>query len=407
MTASRDEAALSRIELVVLACLSQKTPPTDAELASAVHQLAMPGETIEQARKRAVELLSELQRRRLVGLSPDRPSSSRKATKPVDSKDAERKLTDEGKRALRTTFKLTQTPTWAQVRDKHLPVLALGIAPGSKPAADACTESALIAAVLRTRFGVRDGRTPNEVCDALIANALGMPTGKLTLGRMRAHVLLQGLDGHAKGAPSPADKDYAKRVALWVACEAIGATGGSPKIATALGSRWVCGDANPPGVRPIVPTRREAVPLVVVPAPRADAAPPQVDGRGHTVDRAPTPEARPPQPPAIALLDVVRETIPRVGNDGRFGKEKVYVSAIWHSIDRSRRPAEMSLDHFKRWLVGANREGSLVLARADLIGAMDAKQVSESEINDRGATFHFVLDQRHGASASQWESHVR
>jgi hypothetical protein len=47
-----------------------------------------------------------------------------------------------------------------------------------------------------------------------------------------------------------------------------------------------------------------------------------------------------------------------------------------------------------------------VLARADLIGAMDARQVTESEINDRGVTFHFVLDQRNGASWSQRESHA-
>jgi hypothetical protein len=48
----------------------------------------------------------------------------------------------------------------------------------------------------------------------------------------------------------------------------------------------------------------------------------------------------------------------------------------------------------------------MVLARADLIGAMDAKQISESEINDRGATFHFVLDQRNGVTPLLRESHA-
>jgi hypothetical protein len=37
---------------------------------------------------------------------------------------------------------------------------------------------------------------------------------------------------------------------------------------------------------------------------------------------------------------------------------------------------------------------------------MDAKQINESEINDRGATFHFVLDQRNGAAVSQRETHA-
>jgi hypothetical protein len=106
------------------------------------------------------------------------------------------------------------------------------------------------------------------------------------------------------------------------------------------------------------------------------------------------------------LLEVVRDAIPRIGAEGRFG-EKVYVSAIWRTIERDRKAGDLSLDHFKRWLVRANRDGWLVLARADLIGAMDAKQVNESEINDRGATFHFVLDHRNGTSVSQREHHAR
>jgi hypothetical protein len=85
----------------------------------------------------------------------------------------------------------------------------------------------------------------------------------------------------------------------------------------------------------------------------------------------------------------------------------VFVSAIWRSIEHDRRLVDLSLDRFKRWLVTANRDGWLVLARADLIGAMDSKQVAESEIEDRGATFHFVLDQRIGALASHRGSHAR
>jgi hypothetical protein len=121
--------------------------------------------------------------------------------------------------------------------------------------------------------------------------------------------------------------------------------------------------------------------------------------------RFPLSDSRSVQPPNQNLLEVVRETIPRIGAEGRFG-EKVYVSAIWRTLERDRKVGELSLDHFKRWLVGANRDGWLVLARADLIGAMDASQVTESEINDRGATFHFVLDQRNGASVSQQETHA-
>ena len=63
MVQSRDESSPSRSELVVLACLSQSRPPSDAELGDAVQQLASPREPAEIARQRAVELLAGLVRR--------------------------------------------------------------------------------------------------------------------------------------------------------------------------------------------------------------------------------------------------------------------------------------------------------------------------------------------------------
>jgi hypothetical protein len=289
-----------------------------------------------------------------------------------------RKLTENGKKVLRVSFQLSRTPTWSQVRDKHLPSLALGIPPGSERAKKVCTETGLTAAVLGERYGVHDASTPMAVCDAMIAELLGMPRGPLTLERIRAHVLLRRIDRSSKGMPSPDEKGYASKLAAWIACSAVGASGTQRKMSRALGRRWVSGETQPPA--------KGAPDIVVV-------QPPQPLPTG----------APPPQPPN--LLDVVRDIIPRVGAEGRFG-EKVYVSAIWHTIERDRKAGDLSLDHFKRWLLRANRDGQIVLARADLIGAMDAKQVNESEINDRGATFHFVLDQRNGAAISHRESHA-
>jgi hypothetical protein len=298
-----------------------------------------------------------------------------------------RKLTDSGKRVLRNAFQLPRVPTWAQVRDRHLPSLALGVPPGSELAATACTEDAMMAAVLCARFGIRDAATPMDVCDALIANALGMSGGKLTLDRIRAHVLLRGVDRQARDIPSPDVKGYPARLAAWIACSAIGASETPRKMARALARRWVCGEASPLGVGAAAPTTGASAPSTAV-----GAAPPQPQPSGSP---APTPN----------LIEAVRDAIPRIGAEGRFG-EKVYVSAIWRTIERDRKAGDLSLDHFKRWLVRANRDGWLVLARADLIGAMDAKQVNESEINDRGATFHFVLDPRYGGSVSQRDSHA-
>jgi hypothetical protein len=425
MAQSREEA-LSRSELVVLACLSQSKPPSDVELGDALHQLAVPEKPAEVARARAIELLAGLVRRAWVTGHDEGPGRGKRR-----NSESPRKLTESGKRALRTAFNLSRVPTWAQVRDKHLPSLALGVPPGSEQASHACTESAIMAAVLCTRFGVRDARTPMAVCDALIANALGLPAGKLTLDRIRVHVLLRGVEGLAGAAPSPDIKDYARRLAAWIACSAVGAVdaGGSQRrMARALARRWVRGEAHPQGVYWARGATGELTTMetVAVVPPMQPADPParptgndrtraaadggvrvRPQGSAGEPQTPPAPAKRPmpPPPPQPDLLEVVRETIPRVGTEGRFG-EKVYVSAIWRTIERDRKAGELSLDHFKRWLLGANRDGWLVLARADLIGAMDAKQVTESEIHDRGATFHFVLDPRNGASVSQRESHA-
>lgn len=80
-------------------------------------------------------------------------------------------------------------------------------------------------------------------------------------------------------------------------------------------------------------------------------------------------------------------------SSGRFGSEKVFISEIWKRVGNKLFP---TLNEFKRWLLLNNRQGNLVLARADLIGAMDPTQVQTSEIMDRGAVFHFVLDPTQG-----------
>ena len=108
--------------------------------------------------------------------------------------------------------------------------------------------------------------------------------------------------------------------------------------------------------------------------------------------------------PAETLLTAVREAIPMVGSDGRYGKENVFVSALWQQVACDARLSELSLDGFKRWLVTANRNQQLALARADMVDDMDAGLVESSEIEDLGATFHFVLDRRDSSSAP-WQVH--
>lgn len=363
--------SLTRLEILMLARLSLSKAPSEKELIETVHDLALPEESPARAREVALETLEALRDRGLVS----KPARRRKGTLGA------RSLTDDGRRVLRAVFGLARTPSWSQVRDAHLPALALGQKPGSEQAkAMVGTADAIAATVLRGKLGIEHAPTVSAVCDTLIAEALGMPPGGMTLNKIRAHVLARRCEVEAKGEPA----DLAARVVAL----ALKIRGEVDKDACdrALGRRWVREGAD-----------AEAPPVAQEPPP---AQAPQAAPGSAPVTPAP-PDA------SAALLQLVRETIPRVGPEGRFGDEKVFVSALWHNMERDRRLGDLSLDRFKRWLVRANRDGWLVLVRADLVGAMDARLVADSEIEDRGATFHFVLDPRWVAAASERRTHVR
>lgn len=99
------------------------------------------------------------------------------------------------------------------------------------------------------------------------------------------------------------------------------------------------------------------------------------------------------------VADAVLAVMPSIGAEGhhgeakgRFGDRKVFIAAIWRRLGANPRFQRMTLEQFKRHLLDANRQGLLVLSRADLRGAMDAAEVLDSEIDDRGSTFNFVND---------------
>jgi hypothetical protein len=102
------------------------------------------------------------------------------------------------------------------------------------------------------------------------------------------------------------------------------------------------------------------------------------------------------------VAQAVNEVMPRIQTEmgptglprGRFGAQKVFVAALWRRLRDDPRFRGMTLEKFKQLLLEASRNRMLILARADLVSAMDFKEVSESEISDHGATFHFVMDQQ-------------
>ncbi|MFP2925839.1 hypothetical protein ACLESO_11590, partial [Pyxidicoccus sp. 3LG] len=72
---------------------------------------------------------------------------------------------------------------------------------------------------------------------------------------------------------------------------------------------------------------------------------------------------------------------------GRFGDNKVFISHVWKALQ----PEWTSREAFDVALLEANRARHLSLTRADLVSAMDPRDVAESEVRSYGASFHFVV----------------
>lgn len=371
MTPSRELSKLAPLELVVLARCSSPRAPSEKALALAVLELASAAarskpdaQAIARAAEQAGHALAALRRRGLIA-------------------ERKREPTEAGYQALRADLGLGHVPSWADVRAKHLPARALGLGPGSAGATRALKNSGTIVTnMMAAKFGVAGAQTMDELCDQLLAQALGVDPASFTMTSLRAAILAKRAGVTPQGTATALGARLAANELQLVDAGKRGPT--KTELVRGLGRRWLAQqrETPPDGASPHSPSGS---------TPRADAAP--------RADVGPTAK------PAADLLHVVRETLPRVGPDGRFGAEKVFVSAIWRTLDR--RAQDLSLDGFKRWLLDANRSGQLKLARADLVGTMDAKLVADSEIRDQGATFHFVLDLRNQSSRAPQRAHVR
>jgi CheY-like chemotaxis protein len=131
---------------------------------------------------------------------------------------------------------------------------------------------------------------------------------------------------------------------------------------------------------------------------------PAPTARTRTAPRPPVLVAAPPSTGPLditAFAQAVKAALPKIamepGRDdpkrprGRY-HSKVFISAIQRKLGEDPRYRGVSKEAFHRMLLDANRQGLLELARADLVGAMDRQEVADSEIEDRGATYHFVRD---------------
>jgi hypothetical protein len=385
------DPSLSNVELIALARMSCSGGANEDELVAALVEIALPDGS-PSVHDQAITAIAVLRRRSLA----TEPKPTRRAPRPRS------KLTDEGRRVLRTAFGLDRTPSWTAVRDRYVPALALGLSAGSEQAGKLGSTEELTLAVLRQHFEISQASTVIALCDSVIAKALGIPAGPITVLRLRAHVLTRALGLDPKVNSTKDLEALATRVAITSQGDA---SGGKRSLRQVLGHRWVyrvTASASAEQIPSGIPTHA-APPLQpdlhIIQGGSEAAVRPSTPPAPQTSN--PPPPPRPPGPDVVAadaLLTLVRETIPRIGSDGRFGAEKVFVSAIWHHIERDGRLPELSLDRFKRWLVTFNRDQLLDLARADALGDMDDRLVEESEIKDLNSTFHFVVDRQIAAS---------
>lgn len=373
MTNKRDDVSLSRLELVLLARYAGSKIPEEETVNQEVIELAYGASAPKDAKEKVSRARATLRSRGLLDIRTGKRASPQGPLR----------LTLLGEQTLRGAFSLasSQTLTWAKVRDACMPALGLGLRPGTAEATTAQrTLATLMIEMLHVEHKTPRGPTVNAVCDAMITEALGLPVGPITsLESLRAQFLARKLgQRYTEGTPLM----LAKRTVAPAVPEGLTKT----MLNQLLGRRWLSAQAD-----------HGVVAEVTTPASATSSA-------SHPP--LPPPASQPTTPEA--LLKAVRELLPQIGADGRYGTEKVFVSALWRNLQQTRRVnGGFTIDGFKQWLLKANRQGEVVLARADLIAAMDSKLVADSEIRDHGATFHFVLDRRAPAQPADRRSHGR
>jgi hypothetical protein len=80
----------------------------------------------------------------------------------------------------------------------------------------------------------------------------------------------------------------------------------------------------------------------------------------------------------------------------QYGPEKVFIASVWEALASDPEIAALGEQGFKDVLAEAHRRGLITLSRADLVAAMDPRDVAASEIRHHNATYHFI---QRGATA--------
>lgn len=251
-------------------------------------------------------------------------------------------LTERGAARLQAALRLRAAPSarsWEQFRKRYLPRLFWDLAESDVEASPNCA-----AAVLAERLEVPCAAhtTPRQVVDAWLARKLGLDT--LNLEQLRNTLLARELE-------LPRRKSSNETLRLGIAHLSGAPSAASAPVLTALTARWL--RAEEPAADPV-----DSVDSV------------EAGDLGRFVLRV--------------------QAAARGPGARRYGDDKVFIGSVWQALRAEPEIAELGEAGFKRQLVEAHRRGALVLARADLVAAMDPRDVRASETKHRDATYHFI-----------------
>ncbi|MFP2908573.1 hypothetical protein ACLESD_26675 [Pyxidicoccus sp. 3LFB2] len=255
-------------------------------------------------------------------------------------------LTKEGHTRALAFLSVEQLPralTWKKLKATYLLARSLDLAP-TKPVLARLTDAdGVRAAVLKRQYPIEDAESPSlaQMRDRLLWRQLGVETDRpFSLSAVQAHLLGKLLDAETKDPRKAVEQ---------LAAGAAGATRvDAEAVRLAVLRQWALPDSG------------------VTPAPTEQDTGPQ-DAEESFAER---------------VLAVAR-ALP----SGRFGQDKVFISHVWKALQ----PEWANREAFDVALLEANRTRQLSLTRADLVSAMDPRDVAESEVRSYGATFHFVV----------------
>jgi hypothetical protein len=314
--------------------------------------------------------------------------------------DERRAVTKSGLDRLREALGVRTLPSkWGQIWQALLPALALDL-PGSSWS-EISSASKLRARLIRQHRELDLPPTPTlgQAVDAQAWQAIGTDTkGKLGAQKLKLVLMQRALGIPVRSIAEAVNAfcwtllgeeprtDFSMgRVRRVLLERTLDTKLRAPSLDATKVGEWLATDAAGTPKREIDVIRRSLVSRWLF-APRT--TPPEIYEEGTTasVAREPAPDEQLPLERWARRVQALADATAR----GRYGDERVFIASVWReALDKSIALHE-TLEAFKARLVEANRAGLLRLHRADLVGAMDAALVDESETRHLNATFHFI-----------------